>query len=134
MTVPEEMTLFGSLPCGAGCGKGTPGAGDGAAEAECLRSGPFTLRRYAQGRTSALSSRGYVLLFCLRGSVELRLRSFSYRLTPAALQRLIAAVWRSAAAGRMPNCWNIVPEWGASHPAVVAMNFRPLRCCPLGRV
>lgn len=50
MTVPEEMTLFGSLPCGAGCGKGTPGAGDGAAEAECLRSGPFTLRRYAQGR------------------------------------------------------------------------------------
>lgn len=88
MTVPEEMTLFGSLPCGAGCGKGTPGAGDGAAEAECLRSGPFTLRRYAQGRTSALSSRGYVLLFCLRGSVELRLRSFSYRLTP----RCVAAV------------------------------------------
>ena len=34
------------------------------------------------------SSRGYVLLFCLRGSVELRLRSFSYRLTP----RCVAAV------------------------------------------
>ena len=77
-TVPEEMTLFGASPCG----ETLPGSGAEGADAECLRSGPFTLRRYAQGRVSAVSSRGYVLLFCLRGSVELRLHSFSYRLTP----------------------------------------------------
>ncbi len=91
-TVPEEMTLFGASPCG----ETLPGSGAEGADAECLRSGPFTLRRYAQGRMSAVSSRGYVLLFCLSGSVELRLRSFSYRLTP----RCVAAV----DCGRLAEC------------------------------
>lgn len=88
--VPEDTTLFDTLPYRRQCGRDIPGTGDGedAIGAEFLRSGPFTLRRFAQEQALSVSSRGYVLLFCLSGSVELRLHSFSYRLTP----RCVAAV------------------------------------------
>lgn len=72
-SVCEELDLFGApasgtepLPAGSG---------------QSIRSGPFTLRRYARPTVSGLFTRGYVVLFCLGGSVELRLHSFTYRLS-----------------------------------------------------
>ena len=70
-SVSEEFDLF-SAPVAA-----EPSLTEGV---QSIRSGPFTLRRYTQQRGSELFSRGYVVLFCLGGSVELRLHSFTYRL------------------------------------------------------
>lgn len=72
-SVCEEFDLFSAPAPGA---EPSPAAG-----VQCIRSGPFTLRRYARATVSGLFTRGYVVLFCLGGSVELRLHSFTYRLS-----------------------------------------------------
>ena len=126
------MTLFGSLPCGTLRGRKLSGAGDASAGGETLHSGPFTLRRYAQGHTSALSSRGCVLLFCLRGSVELRLHSFSYRLTPrcvAAVDGRQLAECRCGADTELleyrPRAgWSVFRSDGEGHPAFTVLPSR----------
>ncbi len=117
MTVPEERTLCGIRSCEPLRGKDMTGPGDSDAGAESLHSGPFTLRRYPRAQASALSSRGYILLFCLRGSVELRLHSFSYRLTP----RCVAAV----DGGRLAEC-----RCGAD---TELLEYRPGAGCPAFR-
>lgn len=76
----EETTLFGILPRGGDEDGLCAGDGKDVTGSEVLCSGPFTLRRYAQRTSSGLFTRGYVVLFCLNGSVELRLHSFIYRL------------------------------------------------------
>lgn len=72
-SVSEEMTSSGAV---------APGVRAAISGREVLHSGPFTLRRYAQVGSSDALKYGRFLLFCLRGSVELRLQSCRYRLTP----------------------------------------------------
>ena len=72
-SISEEMTSSGAV---------APGVCAAISGSEVLHSGPFTLRRYAQGSSSDALKYGRFLLFCLRGSVELRLQSCRYRLTP----------------------------------------------------
>lgn len=72
-SVSEETTSSGAV---------APGGCAAISGREVLHSGPFTLRRYAQGSSSDARKYGRFLLFCLRGSVELRLQSCCYLLTP----------------------------------------------------